>query len=158
MYKKIMLSLLLLPCMVFSKSDRDCQIQQLKKAQRDKEEEIALIIKAIDEKENFIDSVFLKVQNIYQNLNDEYDGEIEGAIDLFIHDLEEAIMHHKSITPYLNKDFTDNDSSKFELKRMKYLAIRYVFEYMNLYQLVQQYEKYVQELFEINNKLEKLEK
>ena len=64
MYKKIMLSLLLLPCMVVSNSDKDCQIEQLKQAQRDKEKEIALIVKTIDEKESLIDSIVVKINMI----------------------------------------------------------------------------------------------
>ena len=40
---------------------------------------------------------------------------------------------------------------------MKYLVIRYALESIKLYKLIQQYEKCLQELFEINNKLEELQ-
>ncbi len=59
--------------MVLSKSDRDCQIEQLKNIQRDKEEEIALIIEQIDAKENLIDSIYFKIRNVCPSLTDEWD-------------------------------------------------------------------------------------
>lgn len=151
-----MLSLLLMPCMVLSKSDRGCQIEQLKNTQCDKEKEIALIIKAIDEKEILIDSIYLKVKNVYPHLSDEYTKNIGEILDVFISNLQKAIMQKKSITSLLSNEFIINDNSKFAIKRMKYLAIRYALEYMNLYNLIEQYEQCLQELLEINNKLEEL--
>lgn len=144
--------------MVLSKSDRDCQIEQLKNTQRDKEEEIALIIEQIDVKENLIDSIYLKVKNVYPHLSDEYTANIGEIFDVFISNLQEAIIQKKSIESLLSNEFIINDNSKFPIKRMKYLAIRYALEYMNLYKFIQQYEKCLQELFEINNKLEELQK
>ena len=159
MYKKIMLSLLFVPFMVLSKSDRDSQIEQLKNTQRDKEKEIALIIKAIDEKENLIDSIFLKVNNILPNLGYEYREDIFEEINSFEIDLQQALIQHKSIKDLLDNDFTnDSNKSKFELKRMKYIVIRYTLEYMNLHKLIQQYEQCLQELLELNYKLEELQK
>ena len=158
MYKKIILSLLLLPCMVFSKSDRDCQIEQLKNAQRDKEEKIALIVKTIDEKEDLIDSLFLKAQNVLQNISDEYEDILE-EMSSFEFDLQQALIQHKSIKYLLDKKFAnDSNKSEFELKRMKYIVIRYALEYMSIYKLIQQYEQHLQELLELNYKLEELQK
>lgn len=159
MYKKIMLSLLLLPCMVVSKSDRDCQIEQLKNAQRGKEEEIALIIKQIDAKESLIDSIYSKANNILPNFSHEYREDIFEEINSFEIDLQQALIQHKSIKGLLDIDFTnDSNKSEFELKRLKYIVIRYTLEYMSLHKLIEQYEISLQELFEINNKLEELQK
>ena len=157
MYKKIMLNLLLLPCMVFSKSDRDCQIEQLKNAQRDKEEEIALIVKAIDEKGDLIDNILLKFQDLYPSLSAEYRENLGKTLDVFVDNLQEAIAQRKSITSLMSNEFTHDDDYKFTIKRIKYLAIRHALESMNLYKLIEQYEKCLQELFETNNKLEELQ-
>ena len=152
-----MLSLLLLPCMVFSKSDRDCQINELINAERDKEKEISLIIEKIDEKESLIDSIYLKIGNICPNLTDEWDDDLGDVLNLFVGDLQRAVTQHKSITFLMDNEFTHNDDCKFTMKRMKYLVIRYALESIKLYKLIQQYEKCLQELFEINNKLEELQ-
>ena len=155
MYKKFMLSLLLLPCMVVSKSDRDYQVEQLKNAHRDKEKEIALIIKAIDEKEDLIDCIFSKFNNILPNISDEYEDIFE-EINSFEFDLQQALVCHETIKYLLDKDFTnDGNKSKFELKRMKYLVLRYALEYMSLYQLIEQYEINLQELLELDYQLKK---
>lgn len=153
-----MLSLLLLPCMVISNSDKNYQIEQLKKAQCEKEEEIVFIIKQIDEKELLIDAFYLKAINVLENINcDDIDLLEEANILEF--NLQQALIQHKSMKIILESDFVnDSNKNKFELKRMKYLVIRYALEYMNLYKLIHEYEKCLQELFEINNKSEELQK
>jgi len=159
MYKKIMLSLLLLPCMVVSNSDRDCQIEQLKNAQRDKEEEIALIMKSIDEKEVLIDSIVVKVQKITPNLGYEYGEELQEEMDCFESSLQEALMHCKSIESLLDYNFIKrSNKGELELERIKYLIIRYTLEYINLHKLIQQYKKNLQELVDLHCKLETLQK
>ena len=158
MYKKIMLSLLLLPCMVVSKSGKEYQIEQLKKTQHDKEEKIALIIKAIDEKESFIDSISLKIDNVFDELSYETSKEIQGTLKSFQVNLKKAYIYHESIRSWFNKDFIDNDNdSALELKRLKYLLTRYVLEYMSLKNLIEQYEQCLQDLFELNCQLDELQ-
>ena len=157
MYKKIMLSLLFIPCMVLSKSDRDCQIEQLKNTQRDKEEEIALIIEQIDAKENLIDSIYFKIGNICPSLTDEWDDDLGDILNLFVGDLQRAVTQNQPITSLVNNEFTHNDDYKFTMKRMKYLVIRYALESISLYKLIEQYEKCLQDLLEANNKLEELQ-
>jgi hypothetical protein len=147
--------------MVFSKSDRCYQIEQLKNAQRDKEKEIVLIIEQIDAKECLIDSISLKYQNFVDDLNfdDLNIKEIKGTIKSFQIDLKKAYVSHESIQNWFNKDFVDNNNnSALELKRLKYLLTRYVLEYMNLYKLIEQYEQCLQELLEIENQLYELQK
>lgn len=161
MYKKIMLSLLLMPCIVLSKSDRDCQIEQLKNTQCDKEKEIALIIKAIDEKEILIDSIYLKYKKCIDDLN--FDNlnieEISGKVRSFQIDLKNAYVFHEFLQNWFNEDFVDSDNNNaLELKRLKYLLTRYVLEYMSLKNLIEQYEQCLQDLFETNHKLEELQK
>lgn len=158
MYKKIMLSLLLLPYMVVSNSDKDYQIEQLKNAQRNKEEQIALIIEQIDTKESIIDALFLKAKNILPNINCDEIDIIQDKMDLFAFNLQQRVIQEKSIAFILNYDFTsDNNNNKFELKRIKYLVIRYALEYINLYKLLEQYEQHLQELFDIHYQLKKLQ-
>lgn len=147
-----------MPCMVLSKSDRDCQIEQLKNTRRDKEIEITLIIKAIDEKESLIDSISLKSENVFDDLSYECTKELQGIIKLFQIDLKNAYVFHESIQDWFNKDFMDNDNnSALELKRLKYLLTRYVLEYMSLKNLIEQYEQCLQDLFELNCQLKKLQ-
>ena len=151
MYKRMMLSLLLLPCMIFSKIDRDYQVKQLKNAQHDKEKEIALIIEQIDAKGNLIDNILLNFQDLYPSLSVEYRENIGEVLDVFVENLQETI------TSLMSNEFTHNDDYKFTIKRMKYLAIRYALESINLYKLIEQYEQCLQELFEIENQLHELQ-
>ena len=158
MYKKIMLSLLLLPCMVVSNSDKDCQIEQLKQAQRDKEKEIALIVKTIDEKESLIDSIVVKINNILRNFDSDDREDIQEEMDFFEYNLQQVLMHEKSIKSLLKNDFVNvNNKSEFELDRIKYLIVRYTLEYINLKNDIEQYKKCLQELLELNYQLKKLQ-
>jgi|GEM_PF-1543776 len=158
MYKKIMLSLLLLPYMVVGSNDNDYQIKQLKNMQRDKEEDIAFIIEQIDEKENLIDSIFLKAQNVFPNIDSNEKENLYEAMNLLEFSLKQALIKGGSIQDVFYYDFINhNKKYEFEFKRMKYIVIRYVLEYMNLYKLIQQYEKCLQGLLEISNQLENLQ-
>ncbi|AXK61164.1 hypothetical protein C0J27_05540 [Candidatus Chromulinivorax destructor] len=149
--------------MVLSKSDKDCQIEQLKNTQHDKEKEIALIIKAIDEKENLIDSIFLRIQNIVphviKHLDEEQIQSLDEELDFFQSSLQDALIHQKSLESLLSHNFIDRDNdSGLKLKRIKYLITRYTLEYTRLNKLIQKYEQCLQKWFVIDYQLNELQK
>ena len=79
-------------------------------------------------------------------------------MDFFEYNLQQVLMHEKSIKSLLKNDFVNvNNKSEFELDRIKYLIVRYTLEYINLKNDIEQYKKCLQELLELNYQLKKLQ-
>lgn len=165
-YKNIFLSTFLVPFTILSDSNVDARIQELKKAQHEKEQELSIIIKMIDEKEIIIDSMISKARtvspHITAQLDDEETEELRAGIKSFQINLQQALINQKTIEDFFNTDLFNKDvlntENAFELKRIQYLFIRYTVEYAYLKRLIEQYGKCLQESLEIGWKLDKIQK
>lgn len=133
-YKKLCLSVFLVPFAVSSNNNADVRIQELQKDQFEKELELSQMSKMIMEKAEFLDSIKSKGDAIYSSLAYK--------------------LNEKEKKEFLNGDRDINN----EYDQMKFFVMIYSVEDVFLKKLFKRYEKSLQELFQINNKLKELQK
>ncbi len=161
MYKKFITGLLLIPC--FTTCNTDQQIQDLKNKIKKTDLEVSKQIATIYEIESIIDSLVSKAQNLVLEINNQLDeGESErfrSEIISFQMNFQNSIENEQAIRDLIKNDLTDtNKKNALELKRLKYLLIRYVIEYINLKKEIEQFEQLIQTSLILNIQLEQYEK
>lgn len=157
-YKNIFLTVLLMPFVITSYNDIE-----LKNDRNRKELELSNISKAIAEKELAIDALWLQAEDIYEtvceSLDEQKKREFTEEVNVFQQDLNQALAAKEDIKPFLIKEFIERRrNTRNELARLKHLIIKHNVEYDSLKKLFKDYEKTLQELIELNNKLDEVQK
>lgn len=162
-YKNIFLGALLVPFAIFSNSDIDAHIQELKRAQHEKELKLSEIGKIILEKEEMIDSIRSKSISVYSLicalLNDQEKKEFMEEVEIFEEDLDKAFIAKEDLKQLFEQEFINRGkSNEDQIARVKSSIIRYKMEYNFLKGLFKNYEKCLEELIKINIELDSLQK
>lgn len=161
--KKLCLSVFLVPFATSSNNNADVRIQELQKDQFEKELELSQMSKMIMEKAEFLDSIKSKGDAIYASiahkLNEKEKKEFKNEIAVFEDRFNEALEGKNDVKEVFMKEFLNGDRDiNNEYDRMKFFVMIYSVEDVFLKKLFKCYEKSLQELFQINNKLKELQK
>lgn len=179
-YKGILLSTLLMPYAIIADNSVDIRIEQLEEKSFQKELELSRLGDVITEKCKFLSSFVSDSKDLFKSLLSEEVNklekkngktvskeEVEGQLSNELNDATRdffctfvnAAEGNKSIKGELVKLFQlDETDIAGDLGLLKFRLIRYMFERGLLVDLVQKYENCLQELIEINIKLENLKK
>lgn len=164
----LLIFLISLPC-ASQGQNPEAQIQELKTVRLKKMQQLSELGKMIDEKDELLYSIaqnggavlsqLAKDKNLNTQEAKEFIQEAVSSLDNFGETVDEAIKVKKNVKQFFVKELFKGDNRRLtDFEALKFLVIRSALEHDFLKILVEQYEEYQQEIIEIEQKIENLQK
>ena len=149
--KKLFFSFLVTATVTNCVLDIDLHINNLNDAQLKKVQELSEISKQIAEKHALLESWNQQIASLF-NSDEEASSISEESLANFIQEFEKAFCEKKDVNGVLSAKFSAS-TEDYKFNFLKTFLIRRYFERLLVANLIQRYEKCLQELTEIDDNL-----